>query len=244
VHNIAAILAQIAPGELKDLVDEVGDKNQVLVRVDRASVLGKRTVYKRKDREILDAKQVLTNAFLAHHDRLRALAGKPMLYLPEAVARCGGELISVGSNLRTTVGQDYTSVQLGGAASTTVAKWIAVSANTNAPNAANTSANTTSTRVCWGTAQANNTGNPGTTAGEITYGGAARTAGVYNHTNGTNTYTQGVTYTASATITSLQVAGLFDSATQGAGTLFFETTFTATSLNSGDQLTLTWTITA
>jgi hypothetical protein len=236
---LAAALAKVDHRELADMVAEVGDKNSVYVRVDRASHIGKRLVYLRKNREILDAKGIAMNAALAHMDQVRAMVGKPLLYLPEAIRRCGGELVWAGHNLRTNVGIDYTSQQLGGSATTTVAKYIGVSNNTRAPAAGDTAAGT----LPWSTAQATDVA-PATTTGEYTALGVARAAAAYAHTPSVASYTQGITYTASGTITSLDIAGMTDNVTRGSGSLVFATQFTATSLANLDQLTLTWTVNA
>jgi hypothetical protein len=243
MHSVQALLNKMDHRELVDLVGEVGEKNIVQVRVDRASYVGKRVTYLRKHREVLDAKAVITQAMLFEYDRLRALSGKVPLYVPEAIRRCGGELVSIRSNLRTNAGINYTSVQLGGAASATVAKWIAVTNNTNVANVLNTSANTTTSQICWGTATATDAA-PSISRGEYTALGVARAAATYAHTTAVASYTQTLTDTASGACTSLQAAGMFDSASQGAGTLFFETLFTATTLANADQLTLTWTVNA
>jgi hypothetical protein len=236
---LADALTKVDHRELADLVEEANGQNAVMVRVDRATHLGKRRVYLPRHREILDAKQVAHNAVLAHIDQLRAIAGKPLLYLPEAVRRSGGELVWAGHNLRTNVGIDYTSQQLGGAAVTTVAKYIGVSNNTRAPAAGDTAAGV----APWNTAQATDAA-PSTTTGEYTALGVARAAALYAHTPSVASYTQSITYTATGTITSLDIAGMTDSVTRGAGSLVFSTQFTATSLANGDQLTLTWTVNA
>lgn len=178
---------------------------------------------------------------LVRMDSLRVMAGKPAMWLDEAVRLTGGHLVGVTPNLRTTVGIDYVSVQLGGTPSVTSAKYIAVSNNTNAANAANTATNTTATRICWGTANATDAA-PSTTRGEYTALGMARAAATYAHTTSVTSYTQTLTFTASSAITSVQACGLFDNATQNNGTLFLENTYTATSLANGDALTITWTV--
>lgn len=61
------------------------------------------------------------------------------------------------------------------------------------------------------------------------------------HTAGTNTSAATITWTAANTYTSLQKAALFTASS--AGIMVHEATFSSTSLNSGDQLQLTWTIT-
>ena len=80
-------------------------------------------------------------------------------------------------------------------------------------------------------------------AGEISTGGLARAAATtITHSAGTNTTTLARTWTASAGHTSVQLAALFNTATTG-GIMTHEATFTATTLVSGDQLELTWTLT-
>ena len=68
------------------------------------------------------------------------------------------------------------------------------------------------------------------------------------HTANATSYTASATWTATGTSTSSQMAGLFGGAgktAQGSGAtniLFLENTFTATSLVTNDQLSLTWTV--
>lgn len=75
--------------------------------------------------------------------------------------------------------------------------------------------------------------------GEITTGGLARAQGTFSHTAGTTSYTVSKTFTATATV-SAQKAGMFNAAT--GGTMCFENTFSAVTLNNGDTLTITWTV--
>lgn len=82
-----------------------------------------------------------------------------------------------------------------------------------------------------------------TLLGEITTGGLARAlATTITHTNDTNVTTLAHTFTASATHTAVQLAGIFNQLTIG-GTLTHENTFTPANLVSGDTLTVTWTLT-
>lgn len=127
--------------------------------------------------------------------------------------------------LKTNAGNDFQAKQMGGAASATaVAKWMAITANTTAPAAGDTSL----------TAEI-------TTAG----GGLVRAAGAYGHTGGAASYTISNTFTANGS-DSLPVtigkAGLFDAAS--AGNMPFEDLVspTATLSASGDNLTLTQTV--
>lgn len=81
-----------------------------------------------------------------------------------------------------------------------------------------------------------------TLASEITTGGLARAdATTKTHTSGTNTTTLQHTFTASATHTNVQKAGLFNAASSGI--LGHENTFTQVTLQSSDTLQITWTLT-
>ncbi|AIC14278.1 phage tail fiber protein [Nitrososphaera viennensis] len=145
----------------------------------------------------------------------------PHGYVVVSVTRDGQEIYhSEDHNLITNAGKDFIAQQIG--ASTGLASegahYIALTTDGTAPAATDT-----------------------TLASEITSGGLARASGTYAHTSGTNTFTVSNTFTASATHTNVQKAGLF-TASSG-GTMMAENTFTAVSLASGDQLTITWTIT-
>ena len=94
---------------------------------------------------------------------------------------------------------------------------------------------------------ATNTAN--VTTNEITSGGLARVGAagldVRTHTNGTNTSTLEETFISSATHTNVQLTGLFNNTVaSGTSILAHENTFTATTLASGDELKVTWTITS
>jgi hypothetical protein len=128
--------------------------------------------------------------------------------------------------LLTNAGHDFCAKQLAGSASATaVAKWIALSANTDDPSASDT-----------------------TLTGEITTasGGLVRAEGSYAHTGSTNTYTVSKTFTTNGN-DSLPVTiaklGNFDA--DSSGNMVFETKLgtTATLSASGDTLAITWTIT-
>lgn len=128
--------------------------------------------------------------------------------------------------LKTNAGNDFQAKQMGGAASATaVAKWMALTANTTAPAAGDTSL-----------------------TGEITTagGGLVRVAGTYAHTTGAASYTISNTFTANGS-DSLPVTigklGILDAASSG--NLVFSTLVspTATLSASGDALTLTQTVT-
>lgn len=138
-------------------------------------------------------------------------------------------------NLITTVGIDFISAQLGGAGGTSTATWIGLSTDTKAAHASDFCISTT---------------NGGSTSAEITTNGLQRSQGAYAHTASTNTFTVEETYTASGTHTDVQKAGLFTANASGDtcagsddGTMLAENVFTAVTLATNDQLTVTWTIT-
>mgnify|MGYP000260911547 CR=1 FL=1 len=124
-----------------------------------------------------------------------------------------------GHNLITKMGKDIIAKQLG-----------STSPNTNGANYIGLSTSSSSPDADW-------TSIPD----EITSGGLERAQGLYSHTNGTNTYQIQKTFTASASFTGVQLAGLY--VTQTGNTLFAANTFSPVNLISGDQLTVTWTIT-
>lgn len=121
-------------------------------------------------------------------------------------------------NLITTAGKDFIAAQIGSAsAATSGANYIALTNTAITPAAGDT-----------------------TLSGEITTNGLGRALGTYAHTAGQNTFTVSKTFTATAT-QSAQAAGLFTASSSG--TMMAENTFTAVTLNNGDSLTITWTIT-
>lgn len=125
-------------------------------------------------------------------------------------------------NLGTNAGEDFLHAQMytNTSAGTRGAGFIAVSSNTVAPDVSDT-----------------------TLAGEIGSGGLERAdADTKDHTGGTNTTLIEHTFTASATHTDVQKTALFNAASTG--TMPHENTFTATTLNSGDELKISWTITS
>jgi hypothetical protein len=130
-------------------------------------------------------------------------------------------------NIITTVGKDFISAQLGStSAAANGANWIALTNTAITPAAGDTAL-----------------------SGEITANGLSRAQGTYAHTNGQSTFTVSKTFTASGA-QSAQAAGLFTAAVTGTpgaggddGTMMAENTFTAVSLATNDQLTVTWTIT-
>ncbi|MCS4538086.1 MAG: hypothetical protein HYY67_04420 [Thaumarchaeota archaeon] len=82
-----------------------------------------------------------------------------------------------------------------------------------------------------------------TLSGEITTNGLQRAEGVYNHANSTSTIIVKKTFTASGSFTAVQAAGLFNSNTASSAGMLAENTFSSVNLISGDQITITWTIT-
>jgi hypothetical protein len=124
-------------------------------------------------------------------------------------------------NLLTNGGRDfihnqaYTNV----AAGTQGSRYIAVTTDSGAPAAGDT-----------------------TLTGEISTNGLQRVAATTNtHSNGTNTSTLGITFTASGAHTSVQKSALFNASSTG--TMTHEATFTAVTLATNDQLQVTWTLT-
>lgn len=123
--------------------------------------------------------------------------------------------------MRTNGGRDWQCRIMGDTASNATgnyaaANWVALTADTTAPNAANT-----------------------TLSGELTGGTMARAQAVYAHTNGTATYTLTRTFTSDRTVTVAKI-GVFNASTSG--TLVFETTLDSTaSLKSGDTLQIVFT---
>jgi len=238
------ILTEIDPQEVKDLLDEVGDKNYVRVVKHEAKTLRGRTTHRESFYEENRGGGNIANtvASLLKIDSLRVAKGKKPMYLDAALKRSGGRLISVTFNLRTNVGIDFAADALGGGSQPAVASYLALSNNTSGASATHASST-----VPWSSAQATDAAASGTT-GEYTALGVARAVATYAHTTTVASYTQTKTWTATGTVTSLQIAGMFGGAgrtAQGSGgtnILFVENTFTATSLVNNDQLTLTWTI--
>lgn len=150
-------------------------------------------------------------------------------YVTVSVTRDGQEIYhNEDHNAITTVGQDFIRNQIGATSgiATNGANFIALTTDTGAVNVADTAL-----------------------ASEITTGGLARSQGAFAEVS-TDQFTITETFTASATHTAVQKAGLFTAAVTGTpgaggddGTMVAENTFTSVSLASGDQLTITWTVT-
>jgi uncharacterized membrane protein len=122
-------------------------------------------------------------------------------------------------NLVTTAGRDWIHGQVYNSGTTDEALYIALTVNSDVPAAGDTQL-----------------------TGEISTGGLERAAGSVTHTAGTNTTSIAKTFTASGTHTAVQKSGLFTASTSG--TMVHENSFSSVNLTNGDQLTITWTITA
>jgi len=239
VSTLAAILDKLPEEELRPLLDDLGEKNTVRVTLRRANARSAELVH---DTSVDPKDLAATPASLLNYDRLRVSNGLKPIYTQHIYAKLGYELRGFAPNLRVDVGTDFCAVQLGaGASATAVAKYIGLTNNTNAAAAANTATNTTATRICWGT-NASSDAAASTSRGEYTFGGVTRTLATYAHTTSAANFTQTKAFTASTTLTALQAAGLFDTTTQGTGTLVCENLFTSTTLANGDQLTVAWTL--
>ena len=135
-----------------------------------------------------------------------------------------------GHNLITNMGKDIISKEVLGANGNGTVRhnpnatlFIALTTDTGAPAAGDT-----------------------TLASEITTGGLARATAAYNHANSTTTVVLRKTFTASASFTAVQKAGLFNVPPSGSAAttgMLAENTFSSVNLISGDQITITWTIT-
>src|SRR5205814_631394 len=130
------------------LLAEIGERNHVRVTVHRA---GKSRAWTPEE-VVGESHPTVLMPELVRMDSLRLLAGKPAMFLAEALRVTGGELVSVTANLRTNGGKDYGADSLGNnTRRPNVAQYGAGSNNTDAANAANTAQNTTTTQICWGT---------------------------------------------------------------------------------------------
>lgn len=126
------------------------------------------------------------------------------------------------ADLRTNAGADFQAGVMSSTASTGTgsyapANYIGLTANATAPAAADT-----------------------TLTGEITTGALARAQATYSHTTGTASYTLQKTFTSDQSVTVAKI-GIFNAST--GGTMVFETLLNASAtLVSGDQLTVTETV--
>ena len=150
-------------------------------------------------------------------------------YVTVSVLRDGNEIYHhEDHNLITDAGKDFIRGQIGATSGigTNGANYIALTTNSDAPDEGDTAL-----------------------ASEITSGGLSRSQGVYAEVS-TDQFTITETFTATATHTAVQKAGLFTAAVTGTpgaggddGIMMAENTFTSVSLANNDQLTITWTIT-
>lgn len=133
----------------------------------------------------------------------------------------------VGHNLRTNGGADWQAkVMSATAAPPATANYIALTNNASAADPADCAAGSS---TCTLTGEIGNTN------------GLGRAQGTFAHTdNGTASYTVSKVFSASGTEAS-QKAALFNASSSG--TMVFEKTYTAVTVNSGDTLTVTWTVT-
>ncbi len=243
VLDPAKILTEIDPVEVRDLLQEFGDKNFVRVVKHEGRMVNGKVRYKEamydETRGLEGGKLAPTVASLLKIDSLRVATGKKPVYLDAALRRSGGKLISVSFNLRTTVGIDFAANALGGTSQPAVADVIALTNNT-----LGTSASHSISALPWNTNQSSDAAGS-TSTGETNYASMGRASATYAHTNGVSSYTQVKAWTSTGTVTSLIMAGLFGGTGKGtlnSGTLFVENTFSTVSLVNTDTLTLTWTI--
>lgn len=128
------------------------------------------------------------------------------------------EELGIAQNLRTTVGADWQADVMGNSTQPAEAQYIALTTNTTAPAAGDT-----------------------TLTGEIASDGLERAQGAYTHTGGTTSYKITHTFTATGAHTDVAKAGLFNDA--AAGTLVFATLLSSTAtLATNDTLTIEWTV--
>jgi len=118
----------------------------------------------------------------------------------------------------TTIGLNWIENQLGDSPATDPAEWISVSSNDTSPAAGWTQI-----------------------IDEIAADGLTRASGAYTST-GDGVWTISYQFTASGTLTDVQLTGL-QWAASGDSNLLGADTFTPVTLNDGDKLTVTWTIT-
>jgi hypothetical protein len=245
---------RVDPNAANDLLLELGARNHVRVKVNRARTLGRRTINDRSEvvyDSLVDRGVVFAHKYQAALvDGLRMISGLDPLWVPEAVRASGAEFVGCTPNLRTNIGIDYTASALGDASGSraAVAQYIALSNCTGTTAATDTTATTgaSGTGINWGTANATDAA-AGTGRGEYTALGMQRAAGTYAHTATVTSYSLAKTFTATSAITNVQACALTNNATQGVASsltsaLYLENTFTATTLANADQLTLTWTV--
>lgn len=146
-------------------------------------------------------------------------------YLTVLVKRANSDkwetIVKNKPNLLTNGGRDFFHAQVytNTSAGTIGGNYIAVTTDTGAPAAGDT-----------------------TLTSEITTNGLGRAqATTRTHSAGTNTTTLAITFTASGTHTAVQKAALFNASS--AGTMTHENTFTPVTLATNDTLQVSWTLT-
>lgn len=147
--------------------------------------------------------------------------GYTSVYLKRAGTDTWETICENKHQLLTNGGRDFIHNQAyrNTSAGTEGSRYIAVTANATAPDAADT-----------------------TLTGEISTNGLARAAATTNtHSNGTNTSVLGITFTASGAHSNVQKSALFNNA--AGGTMTHENTFTPVTLATDDQLQISWTLT-
>lgn len=228
IHLVDHVTAQ---AELRALLDEASECNHVRIIY---TPHGRRAELVHDTRA--DGAACSHPADLVRLDSLRVLAGKAPIWVPEALRQLGeSELVSVTPNLRLAVGIDYLADAVGNASRGAVANYMALSNN----NAGASTSHTSATTPLWGT-NSSTDGAASSARGEITYASLGRAAATYAHTTGNTYFTQSHTWTASGTVTAVQIIALFNNASQGAGTGFVENVFNPVSVNNLDQLTAQW----
>lgn len=148
------------------------------------------------------------------------LAGKLPNYVDIEVRDRFGNLKQSGRsvNLRTNAGLNWQADVMGNTTQPQEAQYIALTTNTGAPAAGDT-----------------------TLTGEISTNGLARAIGTYTHTTDVASYKISKTFTATGTHTAVHKAGLFDASSSG--DMVFETNLSSdVSLVNGDTLTIEWTV--
>ena len=152
--------------------------------------------------------------------------GTMSLHMHAEVEFVNGTILDLGyhAGVLTTIGKNYIEGKLGDSAygnNTDFADDISVSTSTDTPLATWTEIPT-----------------------EITTGGLERASGTYDAgTPDDGIWTISHQFTASATHTDVQLTGLQWRLTPLDGNLLGADTFTKVTLNSGDKLTVTWTVT-
>jgi hypothetical protein len=169
---------------------------------------------------------ILTGEPLLNTDNQFSEALRPTGYVTVSVVREGNEIYHYEDhNAITEAGVDFIADQISDSPSSSVsAQFIGLTTTDITPDDDDTSL-----------------------SGEITSGGLERAAGTFGGlsvgvADNDDNYTITKTFTASATHTAVQGAGLFTDATVGSDTMVAINEFSSVNLASGDQLTITWTI--